>query len=242
VTASAWKEGAVAAAYIDRRAAIPLWNEQAALVERLLRGAPRPIERFVDLGAGDGVLAGLVLAACPSANAVLVDFSRPMLESAAARLREDGDRWTLVEADLADPRWVDALPPGPYDAVVSSFCIHHLEHGRKRELYAEVLELLAPSGLFLNWEHVATGALAEGLFDEAMVDGLARLEPERPVAEVAQEYHARPDAAENKLLDAAVQCDTLRALGFEQVDVYFKWVELAVFGGVKGGRSDAAGA
>jgi tRNA (cmo5U34)-methyltransferase len=165
-----------------------------------------------------------------------------MLDSAAARLEAKRGRWSLVEADLADPRWRDALPKGPYDAVVSSFCIHHLPHERKRELYGEVLDLLEPGGLFLNWEHVAAGQLARGVFDEAMVDGLRELQPDRPPDDVEREYAERPDAAENKLLDSAIQCAWLRSLGYEAVDVYFKWVELAVFGGVKGGDRDGAGA
>ncbi len=32
------------------------------------------------------------------------------------------------------------------------------------------------------------------------------------------------------------QCDWLREIGFEQVDMYFKIPELAIFGGVKGER------
>jgi tRNA (cmo5U34)-methyltransferase len=241
VTASAWQQGDVATAYLDRRSAIPLWGEQADVVRRLLTRSPRPITRFVDLGTGDGLLASLALDACPGSEAVLVDFSRPMLDAAAERLRAGPARWQAVEADLSASTWLDSLPPGLYDAVISSFCIHHLPHERKRELYAEVFRLLAPGGLFLNWEHVSTEALAKGMFDEAMVEGLARLQPDRDVNEVAREYHERPDARENKLLDVHTQSRWLREIGFEQVDIYFKWVELAVFGGVKSEAASIGG-
>lgn len=232
LTTSAWKQGEVAAAYLDRRAAIPLWSEQGDVVQRLLSRSPRPITRFVDLGTGDGLLAALALEACPGSRAMLVDFSRPMLDAAAERLG-DTRRWDAVEADLSSGRWLDSLPPGPYDAVVSSFCIHHLEHPRKRELYEEVFELLAPGGLFLNWEHVSAGQLTRGMFDESMVDGLVRLQPDRDVEDVSREYRERPDARENKLLDVDTQCEWLREIGFHEVDVYFKWIELAIFGGTK---------
>lgn len=64
---------------------------------------------------------------------------------ARAYERFDGDqRVELVEHDLADP-----LPDlGRFDAVVSSFAIHHLEHERKRSLYEEVFELLEPGCVF----------------------------------------------------------------------------------------------
>ena len=235
LTVSAWKRDEVAAAYLDRRRAIPLWREQGDVMRSLLARAPRRVERFVDLGTGDGHLAELVLEACDGSRAELVDFSQPMLAAAAARLEPVSDRWHAVEADLSTPDWLDALPAGGYDAVVSSFCIHHLDHERKRALYKEVLDRLHPGGLFLNWEHVETAPLCAGMFDDAMVQGLARLQPGRSPDEVTRDYHLRPDARENKLLDVRTQCAWLREAGFEGVDVFFKWIELAIFGGTKKG-------
>ena len=47
------------------------------------------------------------------------------------------------------------------------------------------------------------------------------------------EYHGRPDKADNILEPVEAQVDWLRATGFEHADCYFKWLELAVFGGRK---------
>jgi hypothetical protein len=38
---------------------------------------------------------------------------------------------------------------------------------------------------------------------------------------------------EDILLDPETQCEWLRAIGFEHVEVYFKAIELAIFAGVK---------
>ena len=39
---------------------------------------------------------------------------------------------------------------------------------------------------------------------------------------------------EDILLDPETQCDWLREIGFEQVEIYFKLPGLAIFGGAKG--------
>ena len=79
-----------------------------------------------------------------------LDFSGLMLDAARERFAGD-ERFELVEHDLTAP-----LPDlGRFDAVVSSMAIHHLEHERKRSLYAELFGLLEPGGMFANFEHVA---------------------------------------------------------------------------------------
>ena len=55
----------------------------------------------------------------------------------------------------------------------------------------------------------------------------------RDRAEVGREYHGRPDKADNILDPVEAQVGWLREIGFEQADCYFKWLELAVFGGVR---------
>jgi SAM-dependent methyltransferase len=102
-------------------------------------------------GTGDGRLLGLVKLDHPEAAAVAIDFSPAMLE--AARRRFGGDASvTVVAHDLDHP-----LPElGNFDAVVSSFAIHHLTHERKRDLYAEVYRVLNPGGVFCNLEHVSS--------------------------------------------------------------------------------------
>jgi tRNA (cmo5U34)-methyltransferase len=234
---AAWQTDEVASAFLeDRRGLIPMLREQEQLLLALLaRG--RPIERFCDLGCGDGAVARLLLEAHPGSSAVLVDFSPPMLAAARRRLASEADRCHVVEADLSSPAWRDALPVDRFDAVVSAFCIHHLYDDRKLALYGEIFELLEPGGVFLNWEHVSEDGLARGMFEDYFVRELIRLEATRPnprSAEIVErEFRTRPDLDDNRLVPVERQCGWLREIGFEDVDAFFKWVELAIFGGVK---------
>src|SRR5690606_8230246 len=149
-------------------------REQFAIMVQFIEAGPRPVQRFLDLGAGDGALSAVLLANYPTAQAVLVDFSPPMLEAASARLAARATPPVVLEADLAHPPWRDAVAhQPPLDAIVSGFAIHHLADERKQTLYAELLPLLAPGGTFVNIEHVAPeAAWVSRAFDDGMIAGI----------------------------------------------------------------------
>jgi tRNA (cmo5U34)-methyltransferase len=205
-----WSESAWAQRYLRERDDIPHRTEGFAVLMEVLPASPH---RVLDLGTGDGYTLGLVRSVHPDAEGVGVDFSAEML--GLARERFVGDAGVeIVEHDLDAP-----LPPlGTFDLVVSSFAIHHCVDERKRALYGEVFELLEPGGRFLNLEHVdsATPALH--------VDFLAAIG--KTPAE---------DDPSNKLVAMETQLTWLREIGFEQVDCYWKWRELALLAGVKPG-------
>lgn len=177
----------------------------------LLEHVPRDARRILDLGTGDGRLLALLRRDRPDMLGVGLDFSEPMLT--AARKRFAGDEYVeIVEHDLAEP--LPAL--GHIDAVVSSMAIHHLADERKRSLYGEIFGLLEPGGVFANFEHVAspTHRLHRAFF--AAIG--------EPI-----EHADRSD----RLLDVETQLSWLRELGFDDVDCYWKWLEMALLIGVK---------
>ncbi|HEY7893240.1 MAG TPA: class I SAM-dependent methyltransferase [Solirubrobacteraceae bacterium] len=236
VPEAAWQQPHLAVDFLDRRhILLPLLDVQEDLIRRLLTRHGRPIERFLDLGCGDGAMADLVFDLPGRADlrpeAVLVDFSEPMLERARARLTEHGGRWETRRGDLNDPGWHQGLSDGRFDAVVSGLAIHHIAAERKRELFAEVLALLAPGGIFVNMDYVEITGPLRGVFDEQMRANALHAEHERGGTRSAEEVdfednEDRPDTAQDQL-------QWLREAGFEQCEVHFKWAEAAVFGGVK---------
>src|SRR5215210_3663786 len=109
------------------RGAIPFAQEHFAIMLQIVANGRQPVRRFLDLGAGDGVLSAVLLARYPAAEPVLVDFSPPMLAAAKERLAPLATQPRFVRADLATPAWREAVEAyAPFDAIISSFAIHHL--------------------------------------------------------------------------------------------------------------------
>jgi tRNA (cmo5U34)-methyltransferase len=195
--------------YLARADKIPHRIEGEAV---LLEMVPRNVRRILDLGTGDGRLLKLLRIDRPEAEAVALDFSPTMLAAAQASFAND-PKISILNHDLDKP-----LPElGQFDAVVSSFAIHHCADERKRSLYAQIYDVLAPGGVFYNLEHVSAGS---------------------------PELHARflralnitpaDEDPSNKCLPVQIQLDWLREIGFHDVDCHWKWLELALFGGGKG--------
>jgi tRNA (cmo5U34)-methyltransferase len=238
VALAAWQQEQTVRWFLDSvRGAIPFAREQFAVMLQVVENGRQPVRRFLDLGAGDGVLSAVMLARYPAAEPVLVDFSPPMLTAAKERLASQGTQATFVRADLGTPVWREAVETyAPFDAIVSSFAIHHLEDERKRALYGELLELLAPGGTFAHIEHVASDTpWMTRVFDEAMIDAIweygRRADQALTRDAAATAYANRIDRDANRLAPLDVQCAWLREAGYTQITAPFRWYELAVFGG-----------
>jgi tRNA (cmo5U34)-methyltransferase len=205
-----WTSTEHALDYLRRADSIPHRVEgESALLECV----PATVARVLDLGSGDGRLLRLLKADRPALTAVALDFSSAMLEALRARFAPDPSV-AIVDHDLNSP-----LPEfGPFDAVISSFAIHHLPHARKRSLCAEVQAMLMPEGVFCNLDHVSSPT-----------ERLHRTFLQKLGIEAADEDPS------NQLLDVETQLRWLRELGFEDVDCSWKWLELALLVGRKPG-------
>lgn len=204
-----WSSADHASDYLGRADSVPHRSEgEATLLEFI---AP-DTRRVLDLGTGDGRLLALVKSVLAAdVEATAIDFSPAMLAAAGKRFAGDSSV-TIVTHNLDHP-----LPVlGKFDAVVSSFAIHHLVHERKRELYTEIYGLLNAGGVFCNLEHVASPT--PRLHEEFLSHIGKTVETEDP---------------SNKLLDLQIQLEWLREIGFMDVDCHWKWRELALMVGRK---------
>jgi SAM-dependent methyltransferase len=233
-----WRAESLTTTYLEGvRGAIPLAAEQIDVIVRLARAARPGARLLLDLGCGDGIL-GHALCDAFSENAptcVFADFSPPMLD--AARARVNGNNSHFAEVDYGRAGWTSAVNKwGVFDVIVSGFSIHHQPDPRKKEVYKDVYDLLAPGGIFLNLEHVSSASRwGEEQFEAYFIDSLHWYHAPRGKTrdEVAADFYHRPDKLANILASVEDQCQWLRAIGFERVDCFLKIFELALFGGIK---------
>ncbi|HEY2141269.1 MAG TPA: class I SAM-dependent methyltransferase [Solirubrobacteraceae bacterium] len=199
-----WSDPERVAEYLSRE--IPYRD----VAERmLLEALPERIERFLDLGTGDGRLLALINEHHPLAQGVGIDSSRPMLDRATARFAEDS-LIAVREHDLADP----LAGPALVNVVVSALAIHHLSDQRKRSLFSEIHALLTPGGVFVNLDLVASST------------------PESH-ERFRQAIGREQDDPTDRLAGLCDQLGWLGDAGFEQIDCRFKWLELALMVAVR---------
>jgi tRNA (cmo5U34)-methyltransferase len=203
-----WSNTEHALGYLAKADSIPHRTEGEAV---LLDYIPKTAKRILDLGTGDGRLMALLKIDRPSATGVALDFSSVMLEKAKDRFQDD------KSIEIINHNLDDRLPDlGKFDAIVSSFAIHHVTHDRKRSLCEEIFNLLTPGGVFANLEHVASPN------HKIHIQFLTKIG-----------YTPDTEDPSNKLLDIETQLGYLREIGFADVDCYWKWLELALLIGVK---------
>jgi release factor glutamine methyltransferase len=165
----------------DARALVPR-PETEVVVERcleLLRTVERP--RVLDVGTGTGAIALALADELDGAQIVAIDSSEDALELARENARRTGLSVDFVHGDLRE-----ALPPGPFDLVVSN----------PPYVRPEEIDSLEPE--VRDWEP------REALVDAGHTEALARraLDVLRPGAPLVLEVHAEHASKTRALLEA----------------------------------------
>ncbi len=190
--------------------------------------------RILDLGCGDGIVTDNLISLDGSLSATLVDASKEMLDQAKKRLKG------LINIEFVQSSFQDVLVRGladrDYDFIVSSMSIHHLTKDEKLQLFRLAHSHLKTGGYFMNIDVIIapTPSLEKWymkIWEEWMDDKRSELEAfDEHSKDVIKRYK---DAEENQPDTLDEQLDTLKDLGFREVDCFYKYGIFAVYGGMK---------
>ena len=111
-------------------------------------------ERTLDIGTGRGALLRLLDRQLRfERDPVGLDFSRPMLNFAAADEERAGRPSALVQATATRLPFAD----GSFQLVLCGHLVKHLDDDGLRDLLDEIYRVLSPGGLALLWDFAPTG-------------------------------------------------------------------------------------
>ncbi len=219
----------VAAAYSQRKPVwLPEYDQALGLVATALKPylASRPAAHVLDLGAGTGNLTRRILRAFKNSFVTLVDFSQNMLDEAPHVLAEFPGRYEVQKADF----WQVDFPASKFDAIVSSFALHH---GRGdavyQSLYRKVYNWLRSPGIFVCCDVVQgdtpeIAALNENGWRQYLSHRLSAADIERMFSNYRREDSPISLRKHLAFLDQA---------GFGKADILWKRFNFAVYVGVK---------
>ena len=136
---------------VNRKKFIPCFNDFYFETTKFIASCINEPNRILDLGAGTGLLSYFWYQMFSKSDYVLVDISENMLKIAKERF----DNLSNIEYQVAD--YIERLPDGEFDAIISALSIHHLEHIDKAALFSKVYDKLPSGGIFVNYDQFCAG-------------------------------------------------------------------------------------
>lgn len=207
------------------RRLIPYYEQMLTALVDAIPLAPETRFSVLDLGCGTGAVSLAILKRFPQARITLLDLSPKMLAIARERIPQT-NLSQVIESNFAEWNW-----PDRYDVIASSLALHHLPtEAEKAVFHDRIYAGLQTGGTFVNADVVLAGsARMQDVYLERWKQYMTRT---TPIAEVETEWLPRY-YAEDIPASLAFHLESLRQSGFQEVDVYWKYYNFAVFGGLK---------
>lgn len=190
--------------------------------------------RVLDLGCGDGIVIYELLKVDNTLKATLIDGSNDMIIQAKERLKKFRDL-RFIHASFQDIL-KETVALENYDFVVSSMATHHLTMEEKTGLFKTVYSHLNNGGYFLNTDVILapSNTLEQWylqLWKQWIDERKSILEVEdHSYDDVIRRYK---DNTDNKPDLLSSQLEALKAIGFRDVDCFYKYGIFSMFGGKK---------
>jgi ubiquinone/menaquinone biosynthesis C-methylase UbiE len=213
---------------------IPKFHEAHGIMTALLDFQATREVRFVDLGCGFGDLSKALLMNFLRATVFGIDNKAELIASARASLSEFDSRFIGFERDMTTVSWVEGL--APLDAVVSSFTLDYLTFPQHEKIVAEAFELLSPMGRWISCEfYQSHDPRVNRVFHDLEIQFVQNS------VRAGHLSHDQIDRIAKSLLlrkqhyvcglDSKIEW--MKKAGFQNVDVPWRFLNLAVVSGVK---------
>ena len=198
------------------------------MVKSLISSIPfedsKPI-KVLDLGCGTGNITLAVKKRYPRAQVTCVDLAERMIELAQFKLSEYDD----IKYKVGDLRNIQF--ESDYDLILSSLALHHLQSDEEKiAAYQKIYQSLKKGGAFYNADSVTSSSdYLKKVGIEQWKEFMRKTIPEDEIEEQWLPRYYEEDFP----APLVKQVDWLRQVGFKNVDVTWKYVQGAVFGGIK---------
>ncbi|NLG17688.1 MAG: methyltransferase domain-containing protein [Fibrobacter sp.] len=200
---------------------IPFYDQ---MIESLVLSVPFSKDdhiEVIDLGCGTGTVACKIRERFPNSRITCLDIAENMIKMAQAKLGEGpdyrvGDFYTF-EFDRK------------YDLIISSLALHHLaEDESKRSFYRKIYNALSDNGVFYNADVVlGSGEHLQNLYMRKWKEFMNRsVSPDEIESKWIVKYKE-----EDRPASLMKHLKWLNEIGFQNVDVVWKYYNYAVYGG-----------
>ncbi len=204
---------------------IPYYEQMISALIDAIPFSKNSTIRIIDLGCGTGTIAKKISERFPYSKIVCLDIAANMIEIAKHKMLKHKVSEFIV-GDFAQIEFKEN-----FDVVISSLALHHLEtDADKIKFYSKIYQILNNSGVFYNADVVLASTEYQqkvniARWKEYMNKSVALEEIENKWIPT---YEAEDRPA--KLID---QLKWLEQIGFQYVDVIWKYYNFGIYGGIK---------
>ncbi|MBD1938296.1 class I SAM-dependent methyltransferase [Microcoleus sp. FACHB-68] len=204
-----------------RRQYIPCFDDFYSTALELIPHNSQAHIKILDIGAGTGLLSGLVAAAFPQASITLSDISSQMLSKAQERFGSNRN----IDYLVLD--FINAPIVGNYDVVISALALHHTPQDQLKRVFQKIFGALQSGGYFINADQtLGTTPENEEKYAQAWLNGAkAKGCTDRDIEVAIERMKA------DKTATLQDQLNWLSEVGFVQVDCWYKNYRFAVYSG-----------
>jgi len=202
---------------------IPHYTE---MIEALVLSIPFKKDEqinVIDLGCGTGTVSKKIKTAFPNSKISCLDIAENMIKIAQNKLGEKIDCYVCNFYDFNFDK--------KYDVIVSSLALHHLANDEdKKMFYEKIYKALNKNGVFYNADVVLSSN--EHLQELYMAKWKAFMNKSVSLEEIENKWLVNYKS-EDRPTNLMNHINWLRDIGFNDVDVVWKYYNYAVYGGVR---------